>query len=108
MPCSRPAFSLSSRLFASRQGQAPTPLAKADGVAELGAYLDGTWDLETARAATIRKVRRYAKRQRTFFRGQLAGSLAPSTMIADAASAPELAEGLLARLEQSRGADRPG
>ena len=89
-------------------GQAPTPLAKADGVAELGAYLDGTWDLETARAATIRKVRRYAKRQRTFFRGQLAGSLAPSTMIADAASAPELAEGLLARLEQSRGADRPG
>ena len=33
--------------FRTRKGQAPTPLAKADGVAELGAYLDGTWDLET-------------------------------------------------------------
>ena len=69
-------------------GQTLTPLAKADGVAEFGAYLDGTLDLAFARAATIRKVRRYAKRQRTFFRGQLAGSLAPSAMIADAASAP--------------------
>jgi tRNA dimethylallyltransferase len=94
--------------FRNGVGSAPTPLGKADGVAELGAYLDGSWTLEVAKAATIRKVRRYAKRQRTFFRGQLAGTLPPLAGVADASSAGRLADQLLARLAQSSGADSHG
>jgi len=48
-----------------------SPLAKADGVRELAAYLDGRWSLAEARRATIVKVRRYAKRQRTWLRHRL-------------------------------------
>lgn len=46
-------------------------LAKADGVVELGRYLDGESSLEAAVEATIIKVRRYAKRQRTWLRNRL-------------------------------------
>ncbi len=48
-----------------------SPLAKADGVRELGAYLDGDLSLLAAREATVVKVRRYAKRQRTWLRHRL-------------------------------------
>ncbi len=48
-----------------------SPLAKADGVREFGAYLDGDLSLNSARAATVVKVRRYAKRQRTWLRHRL-------------------------------------
>ncbi len=94
--------------FRNGIGRAPTLLGKADGVAELGAYLDGSWTLEAAKAATIRKVRRYAKRQRTFFRGQLARALRPLDGVADAGAVAPLADQLLARLAQSTGTDSHG
>lgn len=50
---------------------ASSPLAKADGVLELGAHLDGDTSLEAALEATCVKVRRYAKRQRTWLRHRL-------------------------------------
>jgi len=50
---------------------AQAPLAKADGVREIAGYLDGRWSLAEARRATIVKVRRYAKRQRTWLRHHL-------------------------------------
>ncbi|MFP4361185.1 MAG: tRNA (adenosine(37)-N6)-dimethylallyltransferase MiaA [Alphaproteobacteria bacterium] len=50
---------------------AASPLAKADGVREIAGYLDGRWSLAEARRATIVKVRRYAKRQRTWLRHRL-------------------------------------
>ena len=86
--------------FRAGPGRRPTPLAKADGVAELGAYLEGRIDLETARRATIIKVRRYAKRQRTFFRGQLATPLPPMAGVAEAGNAGQFATALLAGLAQ--------
>lgn len=86
------------RAFRGGPGRRPTPLAKADGVAELGAYLDGTLDLLAAKRATVLKVRRYAKRQRTFFKGQLGAPLTPLAAIADAGKAAPLARHLLARL----------
>ena len=49
-----------------------SPLAKADGVREICGHLDGRWSLAEARRATIVKVRRYAKRQRTWLRHRLA------------------------------------
>lgn len=48
-----------------------SPLAKADGVAELGLYLDGRLPLAAAVEAMVIKVRRYAKRQRTWLRHHL-------------------------------------
>jgi tRNA dimethylallyltransferase len=50
---------------------AASPLAKADGVREIAGYLDGRWPFAEARRATIVKVRRYAKRQRTWLRHRL-------------------------------------
>jgi tRNA dimethylallyltransferase len=50
---------------------AVSPLAKADGVREIVGYLDGRWSLAEARRATVVKVRRYAKRQRTWLRHRL-------------------------------------
>ena len=84
------------------RGAGPTPLAKADGVAELGAYLAGRIDLEAAKRATVIKVRRYAKRQRTFFKGQLGTTMPPLAGVADASNAGPLATALLARLGQLR------
>ncbi len=86
------------RAFRAGPGRRPTPLAKADGVAELGAWLDGRTDLQTARRRTVLKVRRYAKRQRTFFRGQLGAAMTPLAAIAEAATVTALADRLLARL----------
>lgn len=82
------------RTFRATLGTAPTPLAKADGVAELSAHLDGRLDLATARALTVQKIRRYAKRQRTFFKGQLC-SLLPSV---PTSATPDLVAPLLKRL----------
>jgi len=59
------------RAWREHPAAATSPLAKADGVRELGAYLDGLSSFEAARAATIVKVRRYAKRQRTWLRHRL-------------------------------------
>jgi tRNA dimethylallyltransferase len=47
------------------------PAMKAIGVAELGGYLSGKTDLETAIAAGQQATRRYAKRQFTWFRHRL-------------------------------------
>jgi len=55
----------------ARVDTAQAPLAKADGVREIAGYLDGRWSLAEARRATIVKVRRYAKRQRTWLRHHL-------------------------------------
>ncbi|WP_289079291.1 tRNA (adenosine(37)-N6)-dimethylallyltransferase MiaA [uncultured Thalassospira sp.] len=48
-----------------------TPVMKAVGVRELGAYLAGEIDLATAREKSQRETRRYAKRQLTWFRHQM-------------------------------------
>lgn len=88
------------RAFRAGPGRSPTPLAKADGVAEFTAHLDGAVDLDAAKRATVSKVRRYAKRQRTFFRGQLGAHLLPIAAIADAGTVAPLAQALLARLAQ--------
>lgn len=47
--------------------------AKAIGAAPLVAHLRGETDLATARAAAILASRRYAKRQRTWFRARMGG-----------------------------------
>jgi tRNA dimethylallyltransferase len=52
----------------ARPAAAASPLAKADGVREIAGYVDGRWSLGEARQATLVKVRRYAKRQRTWLR----------------------------------------
>jgi tRNA dimethylallyltransferase len=84
--------------FLQGPGRRPTALAKADGVAEFGAFLRGEIDLATAKHRTVLKVRRYAKRQRTFFRGQLHDTLPAIAAVADAGHIERLAENLLACL----------
>lgn len=86
------------RAFRAGPGSIPTPLAKADGVAELGAWLDGRIDLDAAKALTVTKIRRYAKRQRTFFRGQLAGTMLPLMALVLPGNVQALADLVLARL----------
>ena len=49
------------------------PAARAIGAAELVAHLRGEVDLATAQAAATLATRRYAKRQRTWFRSHMAG-----------------------------------
>ncbi len=51
---------------------ADLPAMKAVGVPELARHLAGETDLETAIAAAQQATRRYAKRQRTWFRHQMA------------------------------------
>ncbi|MEZ5863448.1 MAG: tRNA (adenosine(37)-N6)-dimethylallyltransferase MiaA [Geminicoccaceae bacterium] len=84
--------------FRARAGDQPTPLAHADGVAEFGAHLDGRIDLAEARRLTVVKVRRYAKRQRTFFRGQLARELGPRPVAVGPDNVETLATALLQSL----------
>ncbi|MFW5833255.1 MAG: tRNA (adenosine(37)-N6)-dimethylallyltransferase MiaA [Pseudomonadota bacterium] len=72
---------------------AASPLAKADGVVELGRYLDGHCSLETAVDALVVKVRRYAKRQRTWLRHRLP-ELTPSTLPGEAGSAVDILESI--------------
>ncbi|MCS7293252.1 MAG: tRNA (adenosine(37)-N6)-dimethylallyltransferase MiaA [Gloeomargarita sp. SKYBB_i_bin120] len=56
---------------ALRQKYGPDlPLLKTLGYREVGAYLEGTIDLEQAQALLIRHTRRLAKQQRTWFRAQ--------------------------------------
>ncbi len=69
---------------------AASPLAKADGVREIAGYLDGRWSLAEARRATIVKVRRYAKRQRTWLRHRL-----DELAVADATGDAILADGIV-------------
>jgi tRNA dimethylallyltransferase len=45
---------------------------KAVGVRELASYLAGTLSLDEAKALAQRETRRYAKRQLTWFRHQMA------------------------------------
>jgi tRNA dimethylallyltransferase len=49
------------------------PSSRAIGAAELVAHLRGETDLATARDAATQATRRYAKRQRTWFRSRMAG-----------------------------------
>lgn len=48
-----------------------SPVMKAVGVRELGAYLAGSLSLEEAKTLAQRETRRYAKRQLTWFRHQM-------------------------------------
>jgi tRNA dimethylallyltransferase len=54
------------------------PVMKAIGVRELGAHLRGDTSLDEAVAAIKTETRRYAKRQMTWFRGQMRDWLWPS------------------------------
>ena len=84
--------------FDARPDDATSALAKADGVTEFGAFLKGRIDLAEAKRRTIVKIRRYAKRQRTFFQGQLAHAMEPRAIAADPPGADDLASTLLRRL----------
>ncbi len=57
----------------SRNLNAALPVMKAIGVREFSSYLDGELAMEDAIAAAQMQTRRYAKRQMTWFRGQMAG-----------------------------------
>jgi len=59
------------RAWRARPGAEDSPLAEAVGVREIAGHLDGKWSLAEARRATIVRVRRYAKRQRTWLRHRL-------------------------------------
>ena len=59
------------RAFRTIPGAMDGSAAKAIGVAELGAVLDGTSSLEAARERAVARSRQYAKRQETWFRHQL-------------------------------------
>ncbi len=65
------------------------PAIRAIGAAELVAHLRGDLPLERARDAAVIATRRYAKRQRTWFRARMAGwrSL-PAAAAADVAIGP--------------------
>lgn len=92
------------RAFRRGPGRHPTPLGKADGVAEFGHHLAGAIDLASAKAQARLKIRRYAKRQRTFFRGQLGDVLRAVPDVAEGAGIDRLCRDLMAQLE-APGAD---
>jgi tRNA dimethylallyltransferase len=58
--------------FRAAGGRFDRPSGKALGAAELAACLDGHVTLAEARAAAVAATRRYAKRQRTWFRHRMA------------------------------------
>lgn len=60
------------RALLARDLGADLPAMKAVGVREFAAHLRGEIDLETAIAAAQQETRRYAKRQLTWMRGQMA------------------------------------
>lgn len=60
------------RALLARDLGADLPAMKAVGVREFAAYLRGEIDLEAAIAAAQQETRRYAKRQLTWMRGQMA------------------------------------
>lgn len=78
------------------------PIAKVHGLREIAAVLQGRTGPEPARAAIAAQIRRYAKRQRTWFRHQLP-NLEPMPVLG---SEPALAGDLIARVR--RRLDRPG
>lgn len=76
------------------------PIAKVHGLREIAAHLRGELDATAAKAAIAAQIRRYAKRQRTWFRHQLP-ELEPSPALGDD-------PGLLARtLERLRRLEQP-
>ena len=56
--------------FRRMQGALEGSAARAIGVEELGAVIDGTLDLAAARERAIARTRQYGKRQETWFRHQ--------------------------------------
>ena len=70
---------------------AELPIAKVLGVTPLLEHLRGVSTLDEAGTVLAGQVRRYAKRQRTFFRGRLA-DLRPLPVTGDE---PALAPGLI-------------
>ena len=60
------------RALAARNLDPALPIMKAVGVRELSAYLRGETTLPAALAAAQQETRRYAKRQTTWMRGQMA------------------------------------
>ncbi len=60
-------------LARERPDLATLPIARVHGCREFLAHLAGRVTLEEARRRTVEVTRRYAKRQRTFFRHQFAG-----------------------------------
>jgi tRNA dimethylallyltransferase len=58
--------------LAARNLDADLPLMKAVGVREFAAYLRGEISLDQALTAAQQETRRYAKRQTTWMRGQMA------------------------------------
>ena len=72
------AHMLSEGLLDEARANAPTwhparPSAKAIGAAELIAHVRGATSLDSAREAAIIATRRFAKRQRSWFRGRMSG-----------------------------------
>ena len=61
------------RALLARRLPADLPAMKAVGVRQLAAYLQGEATLQDAVAAAQQETRRYAKRQMTWMRGQMAG-----------------------------------
>ncbi|NDV85490.1 tRNA (adenosine(37)-N6)-dimethylallyltransferase MiaA [Aurantimonas aggregata] len=56
--------------FRAMQGAMDGSAARAIGVDELGAVIDGALDIATARELAVTRTRQYAKRQETWFRHQ--------------------------------------
>lgn len=71
------------RALAARGLDPALPVMKAVGVPELSAYLDGVMALDAAIGAAQQASRRYAKRQYTWFRHQLPGSICLNEQYSD-------------------------
>jgi tRNA dimethylallyltransferase len=82
-------------LAARRPGLATLPIAKVHGCRELLAVAQGRLDMAAAGASVAAQVRRYAKRQRTFFRGRLARELEPLPLLGEEPEALARLTGLL-------------
>jgi tRNA dimethylallyltransferase len=83
------------------------PVAKVHGLRELAAVSRGRLAREAAAAAIAVQVRRYAKRQRTWFRHQLP-ELRPFEEVGESPEVVALAAGMLERLVAAGGVDLPG
>ena len=73
-------------LLARRPDAVTQPIAKVHGLRELAAVQRGALDPAVARRSIVLQVRRYAKRQRTWFRHQLP-ELRPIASVGESASA---------------------
>jgi tRNA dimethylallyltransferase len=90
-------------LAARRPDLAALPIAKVHGCRELLAVARGELDPAAAEASVAAQVRRYAKRQRTFFRGRLAQALEPLPLLGEE---PEALARVTAALAGVRGVAR--